>query len=434
MAKAVVKSVDPGSIADDCGIEPGDAILTINGKEFVDILDFRYLTSDDYYVVEVEKTDGSIEEIEVENDLYEQFGCEFEKELIDEPMLCRNKCVFCFMDQLPPNMRKTMYFKDDDVRLSFLEGNYVTLTNLSEADIERICSLRVSPINVSVHVTDPALRCKMLNNRFAGELLKIMRRFADAGIIMNGQIVLCRNLNDGEYLTRTIMDLREFYPNIQSVSIVPVGLSAYREGLFELEPFDEKSSAEVITQVESISNRFLKEIGTRLVYLADEFYIKANMPLPSYDAYEDFPQIENGVGLMTTLEYEFDEALRCVDVGLTPAKKSIATSEIAYDYICSFVSKLKEVNKNADINVYKIKNNFFGGRITVTGLLCGCDIIEQLRGKDLGEYLVLSSSMFKSDSPVMLDDTTLSDIERELGVTVLVNDNSGEGFLKALLK
>ena len=251
---------------------------------------------------------------------------------------------------------------------------------------------------------------------------------------MNGQIVLCRNLNDGEYLTRTIMDLREFYPNIQSVSIVPVGLSAYREGLFELEPFDEKSSAEVITQVESISNRFLKEIGTRLVYLADEFYIKANMPLPSYDAYEDFPQIENGVGLMTTLEYEFDEALRCVDAGLTPAKKSIATSEIAYDYICLFVSKLKEVNKNADISVYKIKNNFFGGRITVTGLLCGCDIIEQLRGKDLGEYLVLSSSMFKSDSPVMLDDTTLSDIERELGVTVLVNDNSGEGFLKALLK
>ena len=434
MAKAIVKSVDPGSIADDCGIVSGDAILTINGKEFVDILDFRYLTSDDYYVVEVEKTDGSIEEIEVENDLYEQFGCEFEKELIDEPMLCRNKCVFCFMDQLPPNMRKTMYFKDDDVRLSFLEGNYVTLTNLSEADIERICSLRVSPINVSVHVTDPDMRCKMLNNRFAGNLLKIMRRFADAGIILNGQIVLCKGLNDGEMLSRTIEDLKGLYPHIQSVSIVPVGLTAYREGLFNLEPFDEQSSAEVITQVEKISNRFLRELGTRLVYLADEFYIKANLPLPSYDAYEDFPQIENGVGLMTTLEHEFGAALENIDKDRTPAKKSIATSEIAYDYICSFVSKFKEVNKNVDVNVYKIKNNFFGGKITVTGLLCGCDIIEQLRNKDLGEYLVLSASMFKSDCPVMLDDTSLEDIERELNVKVLVNDNSGDDFLNALLK
>lgn len=434
MAKAVVKSVDPGSIADDCGIVCGDAIVKINGKEFVDILDFRFLTSDDYYVVEVEKTDGTVEEIEVINDLYEQFGCEFESQLIDKPMLCRNKCVFCFMDQLPPDMRKTMYFKDDDVRLSFLEGNYVTLTNLNEADIERICNLRVSPINVSVHVTDPERRCEMLNNRFAGNVLKIMRRFADAGILMNGQIVLCPGLNDGEYLTKTLMDLKEFFPHIQSVSIVPVGISAYRDGLYPLKSFDEESSKKVINQVEKISGEFLEELGTRLVYLSDEFYINAKMPLPSYDAYEDFPQIENGVGLMTTLEYEFDEAVKFVPKDLKPHKKSIATSEIAYDYIVELVDKLKSVNKNVDIDVYKIKNNFFGGKITVTGLLCGCDIIEQLKGKNLGKYLVLSASMFKSDCDIMLDNTTKEDLERELNVKVLINDNSGEDFLSALLR
>lgn len=434
MAKAVVKSVDRGSIADECGIVPGDVISKINGKSFADILDFRYFTSDEYYVVEVEKSDGSIEEIEVSNDLYEQFGCEFEKALIDEPMLCTNRCVFCFMDQLPPNMRKTMYFKDDDVRLSFLEGNYVTLTNLKEKDIERICSLRVSPINISVHTTDSALRCKMLNNRFAGSLLGTMRRFADAGIIMNAQIVLCRGLNDGEQLKKTLLDLRGLYPSVQSISVVPVGISGYREGLYELEGFGKEASAEVIEQVNALSARFLDETGTRLVYLADEFYIKAGLELPDYEAYEDFPQIENGVGLMTALKYELGEALNSPPVKAKPAKKSIATSEIAYDYICSFAERIKSVYKNADISVYKIKNNFFGGQITVTGLLCGCDIISQLRGKPLGEYLVLSKSMFKDDCDVFLDDTSREDVERELGVKVLINDNSGADFLAALLK
>ena len=433
MAKAIVKSVDPDSIAYDCGIEPGDKILKINNREFADVLDFRYLTSDDYYVVEVEKTDGSVEEIEIYNDLYEQFGCDFENELLDSANQCRNKCIFCFMDQLPPNMRETMYFKDDDVRLSFLEGNYVTLTNLSEQDIERICRLKISPVNVSVHVTDPELRCKMLNNRFAGKLLGIMKRFAGSGIFMNAQIVLCKDINDGAYLDKTIWDLKALYPQVQSISAVPVGLTAYREGLYPLEGFEAEDCIKVIHQVENHQKRFLNEIGTRLVYLADEFYIKAGVDLPDYEAYEDFPQIENGVGLMKTFEHEIMLSLKDIPTDKVPAKKSVATGEIAYDYIKSFTDKIHSLNKNTDVEVYKIKNNFFGGRITVTGLVCGCDIIEQLKGKPLGEYLLLSQSMFKSDCDIMLDDTTKEELEKALGVKVIICDNTGENFVKSVL-
>ena len=433
MARAVVKSVDPGSIADDCEIAAGDVILKVNNIEFKDILDFRYLTSDDYYVIEVEKKDGSIEEIEIENDLYEQFGCEFENSLLDEAKTCRNKCIFCFMDQLPPNMRKTMYFKDDDVRLSFLEGNYVTLTNLSEEDIERICNLRISPVNVSVHATEPSLRCMMLNNKFAGNLISVMKRFKDAGIFMNAQIVLCKNVNDGKNLERTVNDLKELYPAVQSVSIVPVGLSKYRDGLYPLEGFEKDDCIKVIEQVEAYQNKFLSEIDTRLVYLADEFYIKAQKSLPAYESYEDFPQIENGVGLMASFEYEINEALKNINGVKNSVKKSIATSEIAYDYICGFVKKITDVTK-ADISVYKIKNNFFGERITVTGLICGSDIISQLKGKELGEYLLLSASMFKSDCDIFLDDVTKEDVERELGVKVIINDNTGEDFVNSLIK
>ncbi len=433
MAKAIVKSVDPDSIAYDCGIVPGDKILKINNREFADVLDFRYLTSDDYYVVEVEKTDGSVEEIEIYNDLYEQFGCDFENELLDSANQCRNKCIFCFMDQLPPNMRETMYFKDDDVRLSFLEGNYVTLTNLSEQDIERICRLKISPVNVSVHVTDPELRCKMLNNRFAGKLLGIMKRFAGSGIFMNAQIVLCKDINDGAYLDKTIWDLKALYPQVQSISAVPVGLTAYREGLYPLEGFEAEDCRKVIHQVENHQKRFLNEIGTRLVYLADEFYIKAGVDLPDYEAYEDFPQIENGVGLMKTLEHEIMLALKDIPTDKIPAKKSVATGEIAYDYIKSFTDKIHSLNKNTDVEVYKIKNNFFGGRITVTGLVCGCDIIDQLKGKPLGEYLLLSQSMFKSDCDIMLDDTTKEELEKALGVKVIICDNTGEDFVKSVL-
>ena len=432
MSKAVVKSVDPFSIAEDCGIEKGDIILKVNNTEFKDVLDFRYLTSDEYYVVEVAKTDGTVEEIEVYNDLYEQFGCEFENSLMDDAQTCRNKCIFCFMDQLPPNMRHTMYFKDDDVRLSFLEGNYVTLTNLSDEDIQRLCDLKVSPVNVSVHATDPELRCKMLGNRFAGKVMDIMNRFKSAGIFMNAQIVLCKGINDGDFLKKSLYDVASLFPYIKSVSVVPVGLTGHRNGLYPLESFEKEDCKKVINEVELYQKDFVKKYGTRLVYLADEFYIKAGIELPDYDSYEDFYQIENGVGLMTTLKCELEDALEGNPEIGSNCKKTIATGEIAYDYICSFVAKIKEKCPDTDVNVVGIKNNFFGGKITVTGLICGCDIISQLKGKDLGEYLILSQSMFKSDSDIFLDDVTKEDVEHELGVKVIITDNSGYDFVRTV--
>ncbi len=432
MADAVVKSVDPFSIAEDCGIEKGDVILKVNNKDFEDILDFRYMTSDEYYVVTVRKTDGEIEEIEVYNDLYEQFGCEFENSLMDEPKTCRNNCIFCFMDQLPPNMRSTMYFKDDDVRLSFLEGNYVTLTNLSDKDIDRLCSLRVSPINVSVHATQPELRCKMLNNRFAGRVLSIMQKFADNGIYMNAQVVLCKDINDGENLKKTLYDLSELHPYVRSISVVPVGLTAYREGLYQLESFEKEDCLLVIDEVTSYSEDFLNRLGTRLVYLADEFYIKAERPIPDFESYEDFPQIENGVGLMATFMYDAAQALEEVNPRNTPKSKTIVTSEIAYDYICDIVDSVKKKFPGLKAEVCKIKNEYFGGKITVTGLLCGSDIINQLKDKNLGEYLMLSSAMFKDDCDILLDNVTREDLEKSLGVKTLI-DTTGEEFVVSLL-
>ncbi len=433
MSKAVVKNVDPFSIAEDCGIEKGDTILKVNNTEFKDVLDFRFLTSDEYYVIEVLKKDGTVEEIEVYNDLYEQFGCEFENSLMDDAMTCRNKCIFCFMDQLPPNMRQTMYFKDDDVRLSFLEGNYVTLTNISDAETDRLCRLRVSPINVSVHTTDPELRCKMLGNRFAGKLMHIMHRFADAGICMNTQIVLCKGINDGDNLRKTVYDLAMMYPAVRSISIVPVGITAYRDNLYPLESFDKEDCAEVINQVTRYQKEFLDKFKTRIVYLADEFYIKANMPLPPYEAYEDFPQIENGVGLMSTFIREVDEALEDARVSDLCRTVSIATSEIAYDYICTAIDKIRKKAPNTEVNIYKIANNYFGGKITVTGLLCGSDIISQLRGRQLGECLMISSSMLKDDCDILLDNVTTEDIERELNTKVIIN-HGGADFADAVLK
>ncbi len=436
MEKAVVKLVEQNSIASDCGVQPGDIVLSIDGKAIRDILDFKYLTSNDYYVIDIKKCDGSVEQIEIYNDDYEQFGVVFENELIDKPMLCRNKCIFCFMDQLPPNVRSTMYFKDDDVRLSFLSGNYVTLTNLNDADIERLCKLKVSPINVSVHVTDPEKRCMMLNNRFAGKVLEIMRKFADSGIYMNAQIVLCKGINDGAYLDKTITDLKALYPKVRSVSVVPVGITKYREGLYPLKPFEKTDCIKVINQVEKHRRHMLTELGTGLVYLSDEFYITAGVDLPPYEYYEDFPQIENGVGLMAVMEREMQTEMQFCNEWCNkhPQPKTIATSYIAYDFICEFVDMVKAKNPMLECNIYKIKNNFFGERITVTGLICGSDIIEQLKGKQLGKYLVLSSSMFRDDCDIFLDDVTKEQVEQALGVKVIISDNSGAGFVDALMK
>lgn len=429
MRDAVVKSVVPYSIAYDAGIESGDIIQKIDGKDIIDILDYKYLTSSDYYIVTVKKKEGETEEIEVYNDEFEEFGVEFVHQLIDEPKMCRNKCIFCFMDQLPPNMRSTMYFKDDDVRLSFLQGNYVTLTNLSDKDIERIISLKISPINVSVHVTDGETRKKMLNNRFADKVLDIMTAFAKGGIKMNAQIVLCRNVNDGVLLEKTITDLRKLYPAILSISIVPVGVSRHRAGLFKLESFDEKSSGDVIDLVTSYQKKFKKEIGTSLVYLADEFYIQAKRDLPPFSHYETFPQIENGVGLMTSFMKEFYDYIKTLeksDKKIEP--KTLVTSYIAYDYFVKFTNELKKIYKNLDVSVVKIRNDFFGEKITVTGLICGSDIINQLKGQKHHKKLVLCDVMIKDGTELFLDDTTISDVEKELDVKIMLTKNDGYDF------
>ena len=434
-AKAIISFVEKGSIAHDAGLNKGDIIQSVNGKKFCDILDFKYMTSDEYYTLEVLKKDGTEEIIEIYNDYYETLGVEFENALIDKPMLCKNKCIFCFMDQLPPNVRKTMLFKDDDVRLSFLQGNYVTLTNLCEDDIQRICSLRISPINVSVHVTDGAKRIEMLKNPNAANVVDIMTKFADAGIIMNAQIVLCKGVNDGKYLTKSILDLSNLYPSVRSVSIVPVGITKYRQNLTELQGFDAISSKEVIDIVTPYQEKFKKDLGTSLVYLADEFYINANYPIPDYNHYEDFPQIENGVGLIASLRDEIDiELIYLKDTSCTPIPKTIATSHIAYDFICECVAKIKEKVPSLNVDIYKIKNEFFGDKITVTGLVCGNDIIKQLKGKFKNDILLLSESMFKSDEDIFLDDCTLEKVETELGVTVVKTPNNGYDFVSEILK
>ena len=433
--KAVISSVTYDSIAYEAGLECGDIIKTVNGKTFCDILDFKYMTSDEFYTLEIIKKDGSEEVIEIYNDYYENLGVEFENPLIDKPMLCKNKCVFCFMDQLPPNVRKTMLFKDDDVRLSFLQGNYVTLTNLNDEDIERLCMLKVSPINVSVHVTDGEKRIEMLKNPNASNVLEIMKRFANSGIVMNAQIVLCKGINDGKYLEKSICDLKELYPWVRSVSIVPVGLSKYRDSLCELEGFDTTSALDVINLISPYQEAFKKKIGTSLVYLADEFYINAGVPVPNYEHYGEFPQIENGVGMIAAMRDEIDSELNYIEIpSKTILPKTIVTSYIAYDFICECVSKIKTKVPALNVDIVKIKNDFFGDKITVTGLVCGGDIINQLKGNIKNKILMLSESMFKADEDIFLDDTTLCQVEDELGVKVIKTPNTGYGFIKSLLE
>lgn len=432
--KAIVKTVEENSIAYDCGVEAGDIIDNIDGEKFSDILDFKYLTSEDYYVVGVVKKDGSYEEIEVYNDFYEQFGVEFENALIDEPKRCQNKCIFCFMDQLPPNVRKTMVFKDDDYRLSFLQGNYVTLTNLKERDIDRIIDMRISPINVSVHATDGNVRKMMLNNKNADKILDVMKRFSENGITMNAQIVLCPGVNDGDVLKNSLKDLSALMPSVHSVSVVPVGISKHRDGLFKLSSVTKEIATDVIDTVEKFAGLLYDKYGTKVVYAADEFYIMAERDIPPYEYYEDFPQIENGVGMMACLEYEIKNALQTEVFSCdNPQKKVIATGVISYKHIKKFVDMVKEKYPDIDVEVVKITNNFFGEKITVTGLLCGSDIIEQLKDKNINCQLLLARNMFKDDCLIFLDDTTKEDVENELGINVRVVENNGLDFIKSLL-
>lgn len=423
--------VEPGSYADEAGLEIGDKILTINGNDFYDILEYRYLTAEYEVVLEVLKNNGDIEEITIEND-YEDLGIEFKNSLIDKAHSCRNKCIFCFIDQLPKGMRETVYFKDDDTRLSFLQGNYVTLTNMNEDDIKRLIKMRISPINISVHTTNPELRAWMLKNKNAGKIYDIMKEFYDNGIYMNCQIVLCRDYNDNLELDRTINDLSKLHPYVESVSVVPVGLSGHRKGLCELKSYDKEASYEVIKQVNKWQTKLLDEIGTRFVYLADEFYINAQLPIPLSEEYEGFPQIENGVGLVASMREEFYEGIGYLKQKNQNRTVSVVTGELAYGFILELCDELSKTVTGLKINVYPVKNKFFGGGVSVSGLVVGTDIINELKDKELGEAVFIPSSMLRAEEDVFLDDVTLVDLEKTLNTKVIPVNNDGYEFVEKI--
>lgn len=431
-ADTTIKYVEPESIAFEAGIEEGDKLITINGSDFHDILEYRYLTAEYEVTLEILKKDGSTEIVTVEND-YEDLGIEFAEGLIDEAQSCRNKCIFCFIDQLPKGMRETVYFKDDDTRLSFLQGNYVTLTNMSDEEIDRLIEMRVSPINISVHATEPKLREMMLGNRFAGKCYQIMKKFAENNICMNCQIVLCPEINDGGHLRRTLYDLSELFPSVNSISVVPVGLTRYRDGLYPIKPFTKEISASTIKFVEEIQCDFLNRLGTRLVYLSDEFYLNAGEEIPESEEYEGFPQLENGVGLIASMREEFNSAVKLVGDRKTSRHVSVATGEISYDFIRNLSDRLQEKRKGLIIDVYAVNNDFFGGGVSVSGLVTGGDIIKQLKDKINTDILIIPQSMLRDNDNIFLDDVTVDDVEKALNVKVIPVYNDGYEFVEKIL-
>ena len=428
----VIKSVDPGSIGDELGLEPGDQLLAIDGRRPEDIFDYEYYIQNESVEVLIRKADGEEWELDIEND-YEDLGLTFENGLMSEYRSCRNRCIFCFIDQMPKGMRDTLYFKDDDSRLSFLQGNYITLTNMSQKDIDRIIRFKLAPINISVHTTNPGLRCKMLNNRFAGEALKNMDRLFEAGTPMNGQIVMCKNINDKAELERTIRDLSRYIPCMESVSVVPVGLSRFREGLYPLEPITREDARETIDIVERWQEKLYKSHGTHFIHASDEFYILAGRPLPERERYDGFVQLENGVGMIRLMTDEVEEALARLEGDQEEEELSVATGLLAYDYLNGFLEKIREKFPRRRVYLYPVVNRFFGEQITVAGLITVRDLIEQLRGKPLGSRLLLPSCMFRSGEEVFLDDVTRQEVKTALQVPVNIVKSSGQDFVNAVL-
>ncbi len=426
----IIKSIDRGSPLHRKA-QVGDAVISINGNKIIDVLDYKFFAYDSRLKVLLRRPDGSEYEVTVHKSEGGDLGLEFESYLMDKPRSCANNCVFCFIDQLPKGMRKTMYFKDDDARLSFLLGNYITLTNLSKREIERIIALHISPINVSVHTTNPELRCKMLQNPRAGESIETMRRFAQAGIVMNCQIVCCPGLNDGEELLRSMRDLEEMYPGVHSVSIVPVGLTRFREGLYPLTPYTKELAGETIDMVTAFGDECLKRHGTRIFFCGDELYIKAERELPPDEFYEEHTQLENGVGMIRLLETEFRSALMLSDApdGLP---FSIATGVSAAPYFEKLLGMAKEKYGTINGKVYPIENDFFGRSINVTGLITGQDLIHQLRGRDLGQRLLISQNMLRREEMDFLDDVTLEQASKELGVPIYPIEQDGFALWDAM--
>lgn len=434
--KHIVKRVVPGGIAEEMEIEPGDEIISINGEIIEDVFDYQYLCLDEMVVVLVRKPDGEEWELEIEKEENEDLGIEFENGLMADYKSCHNKCIFCFIDQNPPGMRETLYFKDDDSRLSFLQGNYITLTNMSDHDIDRMIKYHLEPVNISFHTMNPELRCKMLNNRFAGEALKKVDRLYEAGITLNGQIVSCPGINDGKELEYSLEKLLSYAPVLQSVSVVPVGLTKYRDGLYPLESYNKETASEVIDIIERYQKKAISLGFNHFVHASDEWYIVAEREFPEEERYDGYLQLENGVGKMRLLITEVKETiseLKKENIKGNGKRVSFVTGVSAYETLCSSLNKIKEAFPESNACIHRIVNEFYGPKITVTGLLTGGDLMKQLAGKDLGDELIIYENMVRSGETVFLDDTDVSDVSKALGVPVRIIACDGSVFVKTAL-
>ena len=442
----LVKKVYSGSIAEEMEIEAGDLLLKINNDHIEDVFDYRYLIKNEYIEVLIKKQDGEEWLLEIEKEYDDDLGIEFENSMMSDYRSCSNKCVFCFIDQMPPGMRETLYFKDDDSRLSFLQGNYITLTNMKQKDVDRIIRMHLAPINISVQTTNPELRCTMLHNRFAGDKLKFLDDLYEAHIEMNGQIVLCKNVNDGSELERSMNDLSKYLPFMRSVSVVPAGITKYRQGLYPLELFNKQEAGAVIDMIESRQNEFYEKYGLHFIHASDEWYIRAERDFPEEERYDGYIQLENGVGMMRMFIDEFDEALEHVKKDINNKKLSnnvtrtlaLATGKLTYPTIKSFASQIMEVFPKIKINVYCIRNDFFGETITVSGLITGQDLIKQLKekrenGEYLGEVLQIPSNMLRIGEQVFLDDITVDEVEKALEMKVVAVESGGQHFIDAII-
>ncbi len=442
----IVKEVIPGSIAQEMEIVPGDVLLAINDKEIEDVFDYRYLLKDEYIEVLVRKPDGEEWLLEIEKDYDDDLGIEFENGLMSEYRSCSNKCIFCFIDQMPPGMRETLYFKDDDSRLSFLQGNYITLTNMTEKDVERIIQMQLAPINISVQTTNPELRCRMLHNRFAGEKLQFLQRFYEGHVEMNGQIVCCKGVNDGEELRRSITDLMAYLPFMRSVSVVPAGISRFREGLYPIEMFTKEEAEQIVDMIESYQQACFEQYGLHFIHASDEFYILAGRKFPEEERYDGYIQLENGVGMMRLLMEEFASAWeaasgssRFQELRQTLQRTvTVATGQLACSTLEVFAGQLMDAYPGLMIRVCAIRNDFFGETITVSGLVTGQDLIAQLQerqkaGENLGEALLIPVNMLRSGEQVFLDDVTVAEVEKALGLRVVPVEAGGQDFVDAVL-
>ena len=425
------------SCAERAGIRRGDILVAINGNEIKDVLDYRFYLADAKITLTLIREGSGEYCVQIKKGEYEDIGLVFETALMDKKQTCKNGCIFCFIDQNPKGMREPIYFKDDDSRLSFIHGNYITLTNMIDADIDRIIKMRFSPVNISVHTTNPALRVKMMKNKRSGEVLSYLKRLKDAGISMCAQIVLCQGVNDGDELMRSMRDLAEYFPELTSVSVVPAGLTKHREGLYPLADFSAEEAGAVIDMIDSFAERCFAECGSRIFFAADELYLKAGRPIPNGEYYEDYPQIENGVGMLRSFAEEYEEAIEdLADVSaedIEPRCVSVVTGAASYPFLVQYSENLMQMFPNLRINVYKIINNFFGESITVSGLLTGADILSQLKDKPLGEELFVPESCIRPEEDDFLCGMTRGELEDKLGVKVSLCENDGYEFVRNML-